>query len=159
MQRGKQYADLGMAQMQLDDQKQQMEAITKIKAENEAQLEKVRQEQKAAASANKQRMLAQLNATLNTIGSTYPGQSVVLPQAPQGDAANDATKQSEYEAKLMETTINSIQHLHEQNNTANMEAQNNKLHLPPMHLLQVQLPHWQTHFAVANVSGRCRELL
>lgn len=125
--RDKQHADqLAQMQKQMEEQKQQMEAIAKIKAENEAQLEKVRQEQMAAASANKQRMLAQLNATLNTIGSTQPGQAVVLPQPPQGDAANDATKQSEYEAKLMETTINSMQQLQQQSNTANMEAQNNK---------------------------------
>lgn len=117
-----------MEKMQQDmlQQKQQLEDIQKVKNENAAQLEKVRQEQQQAAAANKQRMLQQLNATLNTIGSTHPGQSVVLPQPPQGEAAKDAAKQSEYEAKLMDTTISTMQQLQQQNTSANMEARNHK---------------------------------
>lgn len=113
-------------QEQLKRQQEQMAELQKVKEANAAQLEKVRKEQQAQATANKQRMLAQLNATLNTIGNSQPGQSVVLPQPPQGEAAMDITKQSEYEAKLMDTTINTMQALQQQSNTANMEAQNNK---------------------------------
>ena len=126
-QAAKQHADqMKLIQEQLQAQQKQMAELQKMKDDNEAQLEKVRQEQQAQATANKQRMLAQLNATLNTIGKSQPGQSVVLPQPPEGAAAMDITKQSEYEAKLMDTTINTMQALQQQSNTANMEAQTNK---------------------------------
>lgn len=113
-------------QKQLEEQQKQMAEMQRVKDENAAQLAKVKQEQQAQAEANKARMLAQLNATMQTIGSSLPNQQFVLPTPPQGEAAKDAAKQSEYEAKLMDTTINTMQALQTQNQAANMEARTNK---------------------------------